>query len=315
MKRVFKQSDITNALANEIYSELSLLEGMKKCCPNFDLRRINKIRSIQASLAMDGNKLTVEQILDLSDGSDVFAPSKDIYEAKNALEAYSNLSKIDFLDLRELLKFNQILMKYLMDEAGELRADNEKISNGFEIGEQESVSEYIEELLNSLKPIKYIGLFSISVFYYHFIVISPFKVGNGVTSRLWQKLLLMKYDPLFEFIPVEVFINRNQSEYYEALHNSEKIKESTPFVEFYFKVILEAIKDYAKMPKLRNDPLFRLESAKSHFGDQWFRRRDYLSLYDDISQSTSSRDLGYGVEESLLIHDGKHNQVKYKFMI
>ena len=322
MRSVFTRNSIIRDLTGEIAGEMGKLSGLRKMNPNFTLRRANKVRSIQASLAMEGSKLTVEQISSLWDGNDnISASQKEIDQAKNAIEVYSNLSKINPDDMKDLMKCYGILMKNLTDNNVRFRANNEEISDSLEMISnsvtEEPISESMKEIFDYLNEVTFsrmAWMVRSCIIHYEFLTISPFKVGNGVMSRLWQKLVFMKTYPVFEFMSVEAFVTANQKEYYKALRKSEKIKASTPFVEFYLRRILEAIKDYAKTPKLRNDTIFRLESAKSHFGDQWFRRREYLSLYGDISESTSSRDLGYGVEESLLIHDGKHNQVKYKFL-
>lgn len=46
------------------------------------LRRINRIRTIQGSLAIEGNTLSEEQITAILDGKPVVAPPKDVQEAR-----------------------------------------------------------------------------------------------------------------------------------------------------------------------------------------------------------------------------------------
>jgi Fic family protein len=60
---------------------------------NLRLRRINRIRTIQGSLAIEGNTLSEAQITAILDGKRVMAPPKDIQEARNAIKAY-NSSKV-----------------------------------------------------------------------------------------------------------------------------------------------------------------------------------------------------------------------------
>ena len=57
------------------------------------LRRINRIRIVTDSLAIEGNTLTEAQITALLDGKVVIAPPREIQEAKNALEAYERMTQ------------------------------------------------------------------------------------------------------------------------------------------------------------------------------------------------------------------------------
>lgn len=54
------------------------------------LRRINRIRTVQGSLAIEGNALSEEQITAILDGKRVIAPPKDVQEARNALAVYEH---------------------------------------------------------------------------------------------------------------------------------------------------------------------------------------------------------------------------------
>ena len=52
------------------------------------LRRINRIRTIQGSLAIEGNVLTEEQVATILDGKHVVGRLRDVQEARNAIAAY-----------------------------------------------------------------------------------------------------------------------------------------------------------------------------------------------------------------------------------
>ena len=55
------------------------------------LRRINRIRTVTGSLAIEGNTLSEAQITAILDGKRVIAPPREIQEARNALAAYERL--------------------------------------------------------------------------------------------------------------------------------------------------------------------------------------------------------------------------------
>ena len=52
------------------------------------LRRINRIRTIHGSLAIEGNALSEAQITAILEGKRVIAPPREVQEVKNALAAY-----------------------------------------------------------------------------------------------------------------------------------------------------------------------------------------------------------------------------------
>jgi Fic family protein len=51
-----------------------------------ELRKKNKIRTIQASLAIEGNSLTIGQITAIVDNKRVLGPPKDVKEVANAIK-------------------------------------------------------------------------------------------------------------------------------------------------------------------------------------------------------------------------------------
>ncbi|CAG0936820.1 hypothetical protein TFLX_05713 [Thermoflexales bacterium] len=57
------------------------------------LRRINRIRTIRGSLAIEGNTLSEEQITAILDGRRVIAPPREILEVRNAIAAYDRFEK------------------------------------------------------------------------------------------------------------------------------------------------------------------------------------------------------------------------------
>ncbi|CDH34590.1 hypothetical protein XBI1_340032 [Xenorhabdus bovienii str. Intermedium] len=55
------------------------------------LRKDNRIRTIQASLAIKHNSLSIEQVTAIINGKRVLAPAKDNQEVRNAILAYEKL--------------------------------------------------------------------------------------------------------------------------------------------------------------------------------------------------------------------------------
>ena len=74
-------------LISEISEKLGRLSVLDST-DNLRLHRINRMRTIQGSLAIEGNTLSEQQITALLDGKQVIAPPKEVQEARNAIAAY-----------------------------------------------------------------------------------------------------------------------------------------------------------------------------------------------------------------------------------
>ena len=87
------------------------------------------------------------------------------------------------------------------------------------------------------------------VFYYEFEFIHPFQDGNGRLGRLWQTAILKEWKKVFAWIPVELLIKDNQTEYYKALKSSDKNADSTLFIEFMLSLLLRTIEEIIENEK------------------------------------------------------------------
>jgi len=89
--------------------------------PGPQLRRKNRIQTIQASLAIEGNSLTSERVTALLDKKRVFGPPRDILEDQNAITAYRRIAEFTHLSMDSLLEAHGIMMKGPMADPGSLR--------------------------------------------------------------------------------------------------------------------------------------------------------------------------------------------------
>ena len=212
------------------------------------LRRNNKIRSVHSSLAIEANSLSLDQVVDVIDGRTVIGPQKEIQEVKNAYKAYSIIQELDGYNENDLLKA-QGIMTYLTDEeSGKYRSHAEGVFDGeqliFVAPPADLVPRLMNDLFNWLKndnetPI----LIKSCIFHYEFVFIHPFNDGNGRTARLWQNVLLSKWNPIFEYIPIESQIQNYQTEYYEKISECHKAGNSDAFTEFMLKMIDDTLED------------------------------------------------------------------------
>ncbi len=319
MKRKYTITNDILTLTVEISRLLGKYEGLTLPTPKPELRKHTKILTIQSSLAIEGNTLTVDQVTDIINNKRVVGPKKDILEVKNAIKVYDLLYEYESDDLKSLLKAHKILMDGLIKEAGQFRKKNVAVGNQFEIvytaPEHTLVPKLMDDLFLFMNEEKNLNpLIKSSIFHYEFEFIHPFIDGNGRIGRLWQSVILYKYLEVFEYIPIETIIKRRQMEYYEALQVSQQQGESTEFIRFMLEVIKEATERFTKEVKPSHQSAeIRLNMAKDQFGEKIFSRKDYLNLHKDISAPTASRDLTFAVDNKVLKKTGDKNTTKYYF--
>ena len=210
------------------------------------LRKNNRIKSIHSSLAIEANSLSLNQVKDVIEGSLVLGPKKEIQEVKNAYRVYNMMSEFDCYKEKDLLDAHKILMNLIDEEAGCYRNHGEGVFDGdrviFAAPSEKLVSSLMNDLFHWLKnDIETPLLIKSCVFHYEFVFIHPFGDGNGRMARLWQNIILCKWNKVFEYIPIESQIQKYQSTYYDKINESHQKVESTDFIEFMLKMIDETL--------------------------------------------------------------------------
>ena len=212
------------------------------------LRRVNKIKTIHSSLAIEGNTLTEDQVSDLLEGKPVAAPLRQIQEVKNAIATYDLIADFNPFDVKDLLRAHEILMTALDERAGKFRLGGVGIFSGEKCIHMappaERVSTLMSELFNWLINSNDHLLIRSCVFHYEFEFIHPFADGNGRMGRLWQSLILNELHKAFLFLPVESMVHDNQQAYYGAINESTQQSDCGVFIDFMLTEIFETLKLY-----------------------------------------------------------------------
>ncbi|MDO4427862.1 MAG: Fic family protein, partial [Moraxella sp.] len=216
---------------------------------NLHLRRQNRLKSIQASLAIENNSLSLEQVSDVIDGKAIFAPPKDIKEAKNAYDAYDAMMNLNPYSVQDFLTAHHLMMKGIIKDAGMFRSGDVGIFDGggglVHMGARpQFVPKLVSDLFAWAKQDDTPILVKSAVVHYELEVIHPFSDGNGRMGRLWQSVMLSQFNPLFAWLPVETMVYENQHGYYEALRISDKHNDSTAFIEFMLTMIEQTLDKY-----------------------------------------------------------------------
>ncbi|MGG5507125.1 MULTISPECIES: Fic family protein [unclassified Myroides] len=281
---------------------------------NPTLRKQNQIKTIHSSLRIEGNTLTEEQITAIIENKRVVGPEKDILEVLNALEVYKNINNLHPEKERDFLKAHQLLLQKLIDKPGKYRNQGVGIVKGSKVEHIAPPFDHVpflmKDLFEYLKDQTELTLIKSCVFHYEMEFIHPFLDGNGRMGRLWQTLILMQEYAVFEFLPFETLISKNQEAYYKALSQSDKERQSTRFIEYMLSIIDHSLAELLensgkKLTETDRITMF-LESNKKEF-----TRKEYLSFFKDISSATASRDLKKAVEDELIEKKGDKKTTTY----
>ncbi|MEY3760861.1 MAG: hypothetical protein RIR39_2352 [Pseudomonadota bacterium] len=247
-------SDILTLVADisEQLGRWSALRGNSDETFSPQLRRGNRIRTIQASLAIEHNSLTIEQVTAVLDGKRVLGLPREIQEVHNAFAAYEKMPSWQPYNVSHLLVAHSSLMHGLVDDAGKWRKSGVGVYSDKQLMHMapppSQVDRLMTDLLDWLKQMTIHPLVASCVFHYEFEFIHPFSDGNGRMGRLWQTLILSKWKPELAFLPVETVIRHQQTEYYAALSEADKASDATGFVEFMLKALLSAMQEVVMAP-------------------------------------------------------------------
>jgi len=243
-----------SAEISELVGEYSLI-AQKALTPQ--LRRKNRIKTVQASCEIENNTLTLNQVTAVFEGKRVIGLPREIQEVRNAFKAYEGLdtwtpwSKSDFLEAHKLLTEN------LIDESGIFRSTGVGIYQDKNLIHMpppaERVPYLISELQQWLKNTADHPIIASTVFHYECEFIHPFQDGNGRLGRLWQTLILSKWNAVWAYLPVETQVRDNQKEYYSVLGESDKSGEATPFITFMVQLLKKSLVQALENPQHERD--------------------------------------------------------------
>lgn len=282
---------------------------------NPTLRKQNQIKTIHSSLSIEGNTLTEEQMTAILENKRVVGPQKDIIEVLNALEVYQNLNILKHHSEKDFLKAHKMLMKNLIENPGKYRIKSVGIVKGSKVEHVAppygNVPFLMKDLFQYLKDKSEISLIKSCVFHYEMEFIHPFMDRNGRMGRLWQTLILKEEYSVFEFLPFETLIAKNQVAYYNSLSASDKEGKSTKFIEYMLGIIDESLNELLKNSTKKLSDEERIQIFIENF-TAIFTRKDYLNYFKELSSATASRDLKKAVENGIILKTGDKKTTVYQ---
>ncbi|MCK8060267.1 MULTISPECIES: Fic family protein [unclassified Fusibacter] len=272
---------IINLIADimEVVTKLTLteVEGI-----NPRLRRDNRIRTIHASLAIENNSLSLDQVTSIINGKRIIGPGQDIKEVMNAFEAYELLLDFDPYDMTSMLKAHKILMNELTKESGKFRSGGVGIFAGEKLVHMAPpaslVPEQVSDLIDWVKDTEVHPLIKSCVFHYEFEFIHPFADGNGRMGRMWQTLILYRWKKIFGWLPVESLIKERQQEYYDVLGECDKAADSGEFIEFMLEAILDTLTEISLTEQVGEQVTEQVKKLLDVIGSESLSSKELMEL-------------------------------------
>lgn len=312
--------EITTAifrLVASVSEKLGVAKALYIDRPEPQLRKRNKIKTIYSSLRIEGNTLSEDQITAILDNKRVIGPKEDILEVKNAIRVYDGLATYNSTSIKSFLTAHKALTDGLIERPGKFRTGGVGIVKGSQVTHlappATNVPFQMNELFKYLKESEELGLIKSCVFHYEMEFIHPFADGNGRMGRLWQNVILVRENPVFEYLPFETLISQNQDAYYDALSRSDKAGSSTQFIEYILGIINTSLQDLLSFSNRSMNAKDRLNYFISLDIDA-FSRKEYLTIFKDISTSTASRDLREGLEHGFFTKNGDKRNAVYRLI-
>ncbi|MDR1060234.1 MAG: Fic family protein [Clostridiales bacterium] len=213
---------------------------------NILLHRKNRLRTIHSSLAIEGNTLSLDEVAAVLDGKLVAGKQEEIKEVKNAYEAYDKIMAFDPYAAKDFLKAHKLMTQGLVKDSGKYRSGDVGVFDGdvaIHLGARPQFApNLIAELFAWAKESELHAVLKSAIMHYEIEIIHPFADGNGRMGRLWQTLVLAKWNEIFAWVPMETVMQENRPQYYRAIQEAKKANDSGVFIEFTLSALLETLR-------------------------------------------------------------------------
>ncbi len=263
----------------EIVTKITINDNMSN---NPRLQRDNRIRTIHATLAIENNALSLDQVTDIINGKRVLGAPDEICEVKNAFEACNRLMEMDPYSVKDMLLAHKLLMNELTKEAGRFRSGDVGVFAEKQLVHMAPPANQVPHLIKGLvdwaKKAEVHTLIKSCVFHYEFEFIHPFADGNGRMGRMWQTLLLYKWKSLFSWLPIEEFIRERQGKYYKVLGECDHSADSGKFVEFLLEAIYDALCEITDTEQVIEQVTEQVKKLLAVIGDKEYSTKELMEL-------------------------------------
>lgn len=206
----------------------------------------SKAKLISSLQSMEKHTLSLAVIRRALLGKDIKLDAIEIQQLRNTIMVCDLIKKWDPCSLQHFTQAHGLLMRNLCSRNGLWRNRQVVVREGKHIThippKPSQVSLLMRQLFQDIRREKHIPwLIKACVFHYGIQYIHPFTDGNGRIGRLWQHLLTLKANPIFQYVLISRIIQKHEIGYYHALDNSDIKKDGGIFIAFCLKHILNTL--------------------------------------------------------------------------
>ena len=194
--------------------------------------------------------------------------------------------------------------------------------DGMTKGGDQFVPQLVSQLFDWAKSSQISDLVKSCILHFELEIIHPFEDGNGRMGRLWQSLVLSRFNPIFEWLPVESLIYKHQEGYYNALTISNHDDDATVFIEFMLEAIYESLQEYQTGnhleedgPELTDKEVEVFQKIKSYLQVHSHISNAQAKEVTGLSQASVRRYLASFLEKDLLTMTGSTRDRQYRLKI
>ena len=222
------------------------------------LRRTSDLRSVNSSLAIEGNGLDILRMRDVINGRTVEGPFDEILETRNAIRAYDEVRDADLWSVDDFLRIHGTMMFGCVEQEG-FRTHGVCIAEGdgrvvYVAPGHDQVEPMVRRLFDWCRDSDYPAPVTAAIAHYYIESVHPFPDGNGRIGRLWHSEVLHRWDPVFDLVPIETKIRGSQDEYYAVLERCQhhERQDCTGFIEFCLAMNVGSLTDvlHLKDPRM-----------------------------------------------------------------
>ncbi len=259
------------------------------------LRREAIIRSAHSSTAIEGNRLSLEQVSDLAQGREIMATLKDKLEVLNylkVLQSIDNLTDGKKIIEKDILRIHKMVTKDTLEkpsDCGVYRNRYVIVGNRltgeviFRPPSNEDVPKLMTALikwLNSSEAKALDPVIEAGIAHYEFVRIHPFIDGNGRTARALATLILyLRGFDAKQFFCLDDYYDQDRPAYYRILQAvNQNTLDITNWLEYFVegvKVSIAAVKE--RVVRLSSERLRKAEEGQIALTERQMKLVEFIN--------------------------------------